>query len=173
MSIPLLTMNLAPWFAEILEALVKKFLSGGGRPADKAWLEDDRPPEKPKLSAATKETIKVWAVFLLCLMFSLLGVWLSFRVFGEKISAVGHWEAALAIAIVMLGLTYGAKFANADARKNITPVDLIQYVSQGFLWPSTWPALAERLNVITVPGPKGATTQLVELGIHLSRFFYS
>jgi hypothetical protein len=112
-----------------------------------------------------------WGVFLLCFVFSLLGVWLSFRVFGDKISAVGHWEAALAIAIVMLGLTYGAKFANADARKNITPVDLVQYVSQGSLWPSTWPALAERLNIVTVPAPKGATTQLIQLGIHVWGFF--
>lgn len=61
------------------------------------------------------------------------------------------------LAVTMLGISYGAKYANADAREGFTPVDLIQYLTQGFLWPSTWPALAKFLGITSIEPPiKGA-----------------
>ncbi|SRR5260370_9477633 len=164
-----LTKNLAPYAAKGLEGLVQSLSVGAFHSLTEVSGVPPMPP--PKLSDATKEKLKTWSVFILCFLVSFAGVWLSFRVFGAKIVAVGKWEAALAIAIVMLGITYGAKFANADARKSFTPVDLIQYLSQGFLWPSTWPALAEFLKVTPIAPPKGATAvQLIRIATGIFGF---
>src|SRR5688572_1951600 len=85
------------------------------------------------------KNVRVWGVFLLCLLFSGVGVALSLLAFGSTIKGFRLWGIGLAISIIMLGISYGAKYANNDARESFTPVDLIQYLSQGFLWPSTWP----------------------------------
>lgn len=103
------------------------------------------------------QTLRVWAVFFCCLLLSGVGVALSFLAFGGNITGSAKWGIGLAISIIMLGITYGAKYANADARRSFTPVDFIQYLTQGFLWPSTWPALASLLGVTTVAPPKGAS----------------
>jgi hypothetical protein len=63
--------------------------------------------------------------------------------------------------VIMLGLSYGAKYADGDARERFTPVDLIQYLTQGFLWPSTWPALAKFVGITIVETPVKA-----DLGLH-------
>ena len=64
----------------------------------------------------------------------------------------------------MLGVSYGAKYANPDARESFTPMDLIQYLSQGFLWPSTWPALATFLGVEKIEPPvKAALSYVAQL----------
>lgn len=75
-------------------------------------------------------------MFILCLLFSAVGVGLSFLVLGAAITGYRLWGVGLVISVTMLGITYGAKYANADARESFTPFDLIQYLSQGFLWPN-------------------------------------
>jgi hypothetical protein len=100
------------------------------------------------------EDLLVWVVFLACLVCSAVGVIFSFVLLVPKIGGIKMWGVALLIAIVMLGISYGAKYANDDARKKFTPVDAIQYVSQGFLWPSTWPALAAFLGVQPIGPPQ-------------------
>jgi len=53
----------------------------------------------------------------------------------------------------MLGISYGAKYANTNAREGFTPIDLIQYLTQGFTWPSTWPGLAKFVGIATIEPP--------------------
>jgi hypothetical protein len=97
--------------------------------------------------------VRVWGVFFLCFLSSVLGVVLSFWLLGAAIKGYRFWGFGIVIALIMLGITYGAKYANDDARTKFTPVDLIQYLSQGFLWPSTWPALASVLHVPQIAPP--------------------
>jgi hypothetical protein len=108
------------------------------------------------------EGTKVWLVFLACLIVSALGVLISFVVFGSTITGIQKWAGGAVIAVVMLGISYGAKYANADARKSFTPVDIIQYLSQGFLWPSTWPALADFIGIEKIKPPE-QTSYLLDL----------
>jgi len=105
------------------------------------------------LPAVLWQHFRVWGVFLLCLIFSFAGVAASFWLFGGTITGLKAWPAVLLIAAVMLGISYGAKYANANARETFTPVDLVQYLSQGFLWPSTWPGLAKYLNIESIAPP--------------------
>lgn len=98
---------------------------------------------------------RTWGVFILCLLFSGIGVGLSFLLLGPTITGYRLWGVGLVIAIIMLGISYGAKYASPDARESFTPVDLIQYLSQGFLWPSTWPGLAKFLNITPIEPPTG------------------
>jgi len=105
----------------------------------------------------------VWAVFVLCLLCSAVGVGLSFWVLGGTVTGYRLWGIGLLIAVTMLGISYGAKYANADARETFTPIDLIQYLSQGFLWPSTWPALADFLGVSKIAPPPHAANILSEM----------
>ena len=106
----------------------------------------------------TSKQVCIWGVFVLCLFFSALGVVLSFWLLGTVIKGTQLWGFGLVIAVTMLGISYGAKYANADAREGFTPADLIQYLTQGFLWPSTWPALAKFLGITSIEPPiKGAS----------------
>ena len=105
------------------------------------------------IGVSIAEQGKIWLVFLLCLEFSSVGVLISFFVFELTITSFNWWAVSVVISIVMLGISYGAKYANSDARKTFTPVDLIQYLSQGFLWPSTWPALADLLGIQSIQPP--------------------
>ena len=109
-----------------------------------------------------------WRVFLLCLVSSAVGVVLSFVVLGPTLTGIKLWAAGLVIAILMLGISYGAKYANPSASVTFTPVDLVQYISQGFLWLSTWPALADFLGIQKIAPPQQATTWLIELLMRLA-----
>ncbi len=101
--------------------------------------------------------VRIWSVFFLCFFFSALGVFLSLWLLGTVIKGTRFWGFGFVIAVTMLGISYGAKYANADAREKFTPVDLIQYLTQGFLWPSTWPALAKFMGITIIKPPvKGA-----------------
>jgi len=91
-----------------------------------------------------------------------LGVGLSFLVLGTTITGYRLWGIGLVISITMLGITYGAKYANADARESFTPVDFIQYLSQGFPWPTTWPALANLAGIQKIEPPRKGVSFLVE-----------
>ena len=99
------------------------------------------------------DVVKVWVVFFLCLLFSAAGVFISFVLLGSTFDNNKLWLVGILIAIVMLGIKYGAKHANAQSRREFTPVDLIQYTSQGFLWPSAWPSLATALGVSPIAPP--------------------
>ena len=81
------------------------------------------------------------------------GVFVRFVLLGSTFDNDKLWLVGILIAIVMLGITYGAKYANAQSRREFTPVDLIQYTSQGFLWPSAWPSLAAALGVSPIAPP--------------------
>lgn len=105
------------------------------------------------------DQVKIWVVFCACLLCSAIGVAVSLLVFGSQITNAQAWGLGLVISIVMLGLSYGAKYANEEARKSFTPVDLIQYLSQGFLWPSTWPTLASAVG-FTASYELGSSTWL-------------
>jgi hypothetical protein len=109
----------------------------------------------PAMSKSVLENkqVRVWGVFILCFLSSALGVVLSFWLLGAAIKGYRLWGFGLVIAVTMLGVSYGAKYANEDARTKFTPVDLIQYLGQGFLWPSTWPALAHVLGIEQVAPP--------------------
>jgi hypothetical protein len=111
-----------------------------------------------------RDDIKEWAVFLLCLAASGVGVIISFAVFGSTITGIKLWGLAVVIAIIMLGLNYATKWSNVQTRRRFTPVDFVLYVSQGFLWPAAWPALADKLHIdkLAPPAKQGAI-QLVEL----------
>ncbi len=119
---------------------------------------------------ATSPHLKVWGVFLLCFFFSLLGVGASFWMFGTTVTGQKLWGIGIVIAIIMLGISYGAKYANEKAREAFTPVDLIQYLSQGFLWPSTWPAMAELLGIEPIEPPV-ISASLLEPGTGILSFF--
>lgn len=101
----------------------------------------------------SSKQVRIWGVFLLCLLFSGIGVFLSLWLLGTVIKGYRLWGFGLVIAVTMLGISYGAKYANDDARERFTPVDLIQYLTQGFLWPSTWPALAKFMGITTIEAP--------------------
>ncbi len=105
---------------------------------------------------------KVWVVFFLCLVVSGAGVGLSFLVLGATFTGYRLWGVGTVLAIMMLGLSYGAKYANPNAREYFTPVDLIQYLSQGFLWPSTWPGLANFLGIPKIEPPVEGAALLLE-----------
>lgn len=110
-----------------------------------------------------KSATKSWLVFVLCFVFSGLGVFLSILVFGARITGYQLWGLGLAVSIIMLGISYGAKYANEESRNQFTPVDLIQYLTQGFLWPATWPALADRFGIQPVAGPQALSSVVTVL----------
>ncbi len=124
-------------------------------------LQRSEDPDQKSASVARWETAKIWIVFLACFVFSLLGVFGSFLLFGNTITGTRKWGFAVVISVVMLGLSYGAKYSNADARMSFTPVDVLQYLSQGILWPSTWPALAKVMGVQAPEGPGKATATVL------------
>ncbi|HEX9667947.1 MAG TPA: hypothetical protein VGC93_00565 [Thermoanaerobaculia bacterium] len=105
---------------------------------------------------------RVWVVFGLCLLFSTIGVGLSFLALGTTINGYRLYGVGLVIAVTMLGVSYGAKYANTESRESFTPLDLIQYLGQGFLWPSAWPALAERIGVPPVDVPTERTSWVLD-----------
>jgi len=106
------------------------------------------------LLSRVPEEVRTWAVFGACFISSAIGVGISFIVFSSTLSVVPTWLVGFVIAVVMLGVNYGAKYASQESRKKFTPVDLIQYLSQGFLWPNAWPALAAIFKMAVVAPPK-------------------
>lgn len=126
------------------------------------------------LAAEVGTTIRMWVVFLACALSALFGVVVAFLVFGTKINQIGSpanrptlYLLMVVITVVMLGLTYGTKYATQASRESFTPLDLIQYITAGFLWPSTWPGLADFLNIQTIPPP--TTTSGIDLVVALGR----
>ena len=59
-----------------------------------------------------------------------------------------------------LGVSYNSKFSIEEARGNFTQPDLIHFLGQGFLWPSTWPALATFIGLERID-PPAETSHLI------------
>ncbi len=106
------------------------------------------------LSVFKLDVVKTWVVFILCWTVSIVGVGASFLVLGSSISGYRLWGISIVIAIGMISLSYGQKYAKIESRISFTPVDLISYLIQGFLWPTTWPTLAKAIGVSSaIMGP--------------------
>ena len=100
------------------------------------------------------EVVKTWVVFVLCWAVSIAGVGASFLVLGPSIAGYRLWGISIVIAVGMISLSYGQKYAKGEFQTSFTPVDFISYLIQGFLWPTTWPTLAKAIGVssaITAP----------------------
>ena len=121
-------------------------------PAVVSVLKNTPVLSKP-LRKRSDEDCRGWGVFVLCLVSSAVGVFLSFLVFGTAITGARVWGVGVAVSVIMLGLSYGAKYATPKARGNFTPLDFVQYLTQGFLWPSAWPGLAKLIGLEIVPPP--------------------
>jgi hypothetical protein len=94
-----------------------------------------------------------WAAFLACLGCTAIGVALNFLIFGAQLTGTPGWVLTVVIALAMMSLSYGAKYGDAANRANFTPLDVLQYTSQGFLWPASWPALAHVLGIQPLTPP--------------------
>lgn len=62
--------------------------------------------------------VKTWAVFLLCLFFSVVGVVGNFLLLGSTISRYKLWGISIIIAIGMIGLSYIQKYSIVETRKS-------------------------------------------------------
>jgi hypothetical protein len=94
-----------------------------------------------------------WAAFLACLLCTATGVGLNFFVFGAELAGTRGWVLAVIIALVMMSVSYGAKYGDTANRANFTPLDVIQYTAQGFLWSASWPTFAHVLGIQPVTPP--------------------
>jgi hypothetical protein len=104
------------------------------------------------------EIVKTWVVFILCWLTSIVGVAASFLILGSTIVGYRLWGISIIIAVGMISLSYGQKYAKLESRISFTPVDIITYLIQGFLWPTTWPTLAKAIGVpSSVSGPTATT----------------
>jgi hypothetical protein len=119
------------------------------------------------------EAVVTWAVFILCWLFSLIGVGASFLIFGPNISGYRLWGISVVIAIAMISLSYGQKYSTPASRISFTPVDLISYLIQGFLWPTTWPALAQAIGVGSIQGPVPPPKPVVDIILHVGTYPFS
>ena len=97
-----------------------------------------------------------WIVFGLCLAFTALGIAISYVVFPPTVvKGVGFYALGIVIALAVMSATYGVKYNNTTTRDSFSPLDVIQFTMVGFLWPSTWPSLAEKAGqVIIQPVPE-------------------
>ncbi len=136
---------------DLSEKLARRFKGRG-----LAKLAKSAKPDDTTKVARTWEQAKIWIVFAFCFICSLLGVVLSFTLFGSTITGTRKWGLAVVVSFIMLGLSYGAKYSNIEARSIFTPVDALHYGSQGILWPSTWPALADLIGIQRITGPAKA-----------------
>ena len=100
------------------------------------------------------EVVKTWIVFILCWFMSIVGVGASFLVLGSTVAGFRLWGISIIIAVGMISLSYGQKYAKVESRISFTPVYFISYLIQGFLWPTTWPTLAKAIGVSSsIGGP--------------------
>jgi hypothetical protein len=79
------------------------------------------------------EIVKTWVVFILCWLTSIVGVAASFLILGSTIVGYRLWGISIIIAVGMISLSYGQKYAKLESRISFTPVDIITYLIQGFL----------------------------------------
>ncbi|HEX9867022.1 MAG TPA: hypothetical protein VGC99_00255 [Candidatus Tectomicrobia bacterium] len=67
------------------------------------------------------------------------------------------------------GICKNPQYANPQTRLIFTPMDLIQFLSQGFLWPSAWPTLADTFGIDEVIQPPQTTSWVAYLAQVLGR----
>jgi hypothetical protein len=120
------------------------------------------------LGVFKQESVKTWLVFILCWTFSIVGVGASFLVLGSDVAGYRLWGISIVIAVGMISLSYGQKYAKVESRTSFTPVDLLIYLIQGFLWPTTWPTLAKAIGVSTaITGPAAPPAKTSENILHV------
>ncbi|HVP04999.1 MAG TPA: hypothetical protein VMT90_04905 [Dehalococcoidia bacterium] len=107
-----------------------------------------------RVSPGVRQELIVWLVFAACAIATGAGVAISFVVLGSTITEFKAWGLVFVITAVMLGIHYGVKFASAADRTKFSPMDLVQYVVHGFLWPAAWPTLADRFGIDKIDAPK-------------------
>lgn len=104
---------------------------------------------------------------------TIVGVFLSFLVFPPAVSGGLQWIAlSLFLTVIMLGLSFAVRYGGTNAPTNFSAFDLIFFLSQGALWPATWPSLASLFKVqpgpftpgpSPTPSPQAAPTAFVDL----------
>jgi hypothetical protein len=108
---------------------------------------------------------------------TLAGVFLNFVVFPPTVTGAPQWlSLGVLLTVFMLGIGFAARFAGTDAPTNFSAFDLIFFLSQGALWPATWPSLAALIgtppvftpNVTPSPSPSmlPSPTAVVDLLHH-------
>jgi hypothetical protein len=108
--------------------------------------------------ALSMEAVKTWVVFILCWLTSIVGVAASFLILGSTIVGYRLWGISIIIAVGMISVSYGQKYAKLESRISFTPIDVITYLIRGFLWPTTWPTLAKSIGVpSSISGPTATT----------------
>jgi hypothetical protein len=103
--------------------------------------------------------VLTWLVALACLAFSAIGTMSSFFVAGSTITTYRLWGLSFIIGVFLIGLSYAQKYSIEASRMSFTPVDAFNYLTQGFLWPATWPSFANAIgfsSTITAPSPPAA-----------------
>jgi hypothetical protein len=60
------------------------------------------------------EVVKTWVVFILCWLMSIIGVGASFLVLGSTVAGFRLWGISIIIAIGMISLSYGQKYAKIN-----------------------------------------------------------
>ena len=84
------------------------------------------------------------------------GVFTSINLFMPKLG-YQHLNA-----VVMLGISYGAKYATKSSRETFTSRDQLQYIAQSFIWPGAWPSLERLLGAPETLQPPAGTVLLLQ-----------
>lgn len=163
----LTTMNLAGSLAKTIAAESLRNLADPNRVSQlppPSPTPPERGPTNQELSQRAA-TIIIWLVFAGCAVCTILGVVASFYVLGSTITGSRLWILSIVISVGMLFITYGQKYSVPQSRLAFTPVDVLAYLVQGFLWPTTWPSFAHAIGIsssISAPSlPPGKTSELL------------
>jgi hypothetical protein len=91
---------------------------------------------------------ETWAVWLVLMVCTAVGVVIDMVVFPPTATLDTTRVTLLTIVIVfaMNNLTYAPKWANEASRRTLSPLEIGQYLVQGFGWAATWPALAQLIG---------------------------
>jgi len=114
----------------------------------------------PELASAAL----TWAIWLVLMICTGIGVAINLVVFPPTatLNTTQVWLVTVVIVLAMNNLTYAGKFSNGDSRHQLSPVEVGQYVIQGFGWAATWPALAQLMGSAKID-PASAVTMVSRL----------
>ena len=103
---------------------------------------------------AWRDIAQEWIVFGLCAASGALGVLVSFKVSGVGTYTGPQFWLAILITVLLLSVSYGAKFSDESARKRFTVPDFLQFAAQGVLWPAAVPGIATNFHIPNInPSP--------------------